>query len=97
MGLLILARRRLDEVIITVPPSDKETVIRVVPVASWEYAYNAMTFRCGFEAPRDTMILRRELWDGVKQGISLFQCNTAGDAETGADASVPIVDAGKQQ
>lgn len=50
--MLILKRKTHQGTKLTIPPSDKPTVVRVIPVADG---------RLGFEAPNEVEIVREEL------------------------------------
>lgn len=56
--MLVLTRRRGESVIITVPPSDRETVVEVVVT---ETVVEGGKTRLGFVADRSVAILRSEL------------------------------------
>jgi sRNA-binding carbon storage regulator CsrA len=55
--LLALSRKEGEAIVITVPPSDKPTVIRLVALA--QFPRNRM--HIGIDAPRSTEIWREEL------------------------------------
>lgn len=60
--MLVLKRKKDEVVIITVPPSDKETTIEVV-VNKLRASANPACW-IGFQASRDVVIVREEIWDG---------------------------------
>ncbi len=63
--MLVLQRYEGLGVTILVPPSDKERVIKV----SLVQIKDLKRARIGFEADRDVVIWRDEIWDEINHGI----------------------------
>lgn len=62
--MLVLSRDKWQSVVIRVPPSTEPTeiVVAVVDVRGGDYP----KARLGFEAPKETVIHRREVWDAIQ-------------------------------
>lgn len=67
MGLLVLSRSPDQGVTLTVPPSEKNTVIHVTNVRNDTSRNQA---RLAFDAPKDVVILRDELIKQDNQGAA---------------------------
>lgn len=61
--MLVLSRRQNERIRIVVPPSTEETVIEVMLVKA--SSRNSTNTRLGFEADRDVIIHRSEVWDAI--------------------------------
>ena len=59
-GMLVLSRQRDESIVITVPPSDKPTIIRQTTVD-----IRGDKVRNGYQAPREVEIHREEVYRAI--------------------------------
>ena len=60
--MLVLTRRPNEKVIITIPPSQEETVVVVTYVS-----HQGPIAKLGFDAPKDTIIHRQEVQNAISR------------------------------
>lgn len=69
--MLVLSRKAGEKVVVTVPPSDKETKVEVIVT---EQRHDRT--RIGFVAPRNVSIHRQEIYDAMRKEQAGDQPNT---------------------